>query len=264
MKNNSMKKLWIFLPVILLQLNCSKSDTPDPVPPPSGAAFTVTGFSVNGNAAVLQYGVNRQPAIRLSFSAPVNRGSVPAGIKLTAATGGSEQALSASYQNGDSVIVLQPSVPLANLTKYTVATNNQLSSAQSKFLASGSSLTFLTVMDSTDKFPVISDNALLDKVQQQTFKYFWDFGHPVSGMARERNSSGDIVTTGGTGFGAMAIVTAVSRGFISRVEGRDRLLKITNFLTTKCTTYHGAFSHWINGATGATQPFSANDNGGTW
>ncbi|MEO6686071.1 MAG: hypothetical protein ABIN24_08900, partial [Dyadobacter sp.] len=49
-------------------------------------------------------------------------------------------------------------------------------------------------IDSTDKFPIISDEALLTLVQKQTFKYFWDFGHPVSGLARERNTSGDVVT----------------------------------------------------------------------
>jgi len=30
----------------------------------------------------------------------------------------------------------------------------------------------------------LSDSALLDLVQKQTFKYFWDFADPVSGMAR--------------------------------------------------------------------------------
>ena len=35
-------------------------------------------------------------------------------------------------------------------------------------------------IDSTNKFPVISDEALLTLVQKQTFKYFWDFAHPVS------------------------------------------------------------------------------------
>jgi hypothetical protein len=42
------------------------------------------------------------------------------------------------------------------------------------------------------------------KCKQQTFKYFWDFGHPASGMARERNTSGDLVTSGGSGFGLMS------------------------------------------------------------
>jgi hypothetical protein len=80
-------------------------------------------------------------------------------------------------------------------------------------------------------------------------------------MARERNTSGDVVTTGGTGFGVMSIIAAVNRNFISRSEGFARIDTIVNFLGNKCTRYHGAFSHWINGATGAKIPFSAKDNG---
>jgi hypothetical protein len=34
----------------------------------------------------------------------------------------------------------------------------------------------------------LTDSALLDVVQRQTFRYFWDFGHPVSGLARERSN----------------------------------------------------------------------------
>jgi len=52
-----------------------------------------------------------------------------------------------------------------------------------------------------DKEETISDEEIMDIVQSQTFKYFWDYAHPTSGMARERsNGDGDIVTTGGTGF----------------------------------------------------------------
>ena len=102
---------------------------------------------------------------------------------------------------------------------------------------------------------------MLDIVQKQTFKYFWDFGHPVSGLARERNTSGDVVTTGGSGFGVMSIIAGVNRNFITRAQGLARIDTIVNFLKNKCTRYHGAFSHWINGATGATVPFSAKDNG---
>src|SRR5947207_960221 len=82
-------------------------------------------------------------------------------------------------------------------------------------------ITFISKIDSTDKFPLLTDNQLLDTVQRRTFRYFWEFGHPVSGMARERNSSGDVVTTGGTGFGIMSIVAAVNRNFITRIEARD-------------------------------------------
>ncbi|HBL32461.1 MAG TPA: beta-glucosidase, partial [Porphyromonadaceae bacterium] len=112
-----------------------------------------------------------------------------------------------------------------------------------------------------DKYPRISDEELLTLVQKQTFRYFWDFGHPVSGMARERSSSGDVVTTGGTGFGIMAMIVAAERRFVSRQEAAERVLKITRFLKERCTSYHGAFAHWINGSTGETKPFSTKDDG---
>src|ERR1700744_6683844 len=62
----------------------------------------------------------------------------------------------------------------------------------------------------------LSDSALLDVVQRQTVRYFWDFGHPVSGLARERSNvaydyGNEVVTTGGSGFGIMALVVATDR-----------------------------------------------------
>jgi hypothetical protein len=60
----------------------------------------------------------------------------------------------------------------------------------------------------------MTDEQLLDMVQAYTFRYFWDFAHPVSGLARERNTTGT-VTTGGSGFGVMAIIVGAERGFVS-------------------------------------------------
>ncbi len=107
----------------------------------------------------------------------------------------------------------------------------------------------------------VEDKKLLDQVQQQTFNYFWDFAHPTSGMARERTTSGDLVTSGGTGFGIQAIIVGTHRNFITRTQAVDRLLKITNFLTT-ADRFHGVWSHWLNGNTGKVIAFSAKDNGG--
>lgn len=126
----------------------------------------------------------------------------------------------------------------------------------------GFSSTFFTEIDSTLKFPEISDEELLTKVQHQTFKYFWDFGHPVSGLARERNTSGETVTIGGSGFGVMSILVGIERGFITREEGINRLLKIVNFLLGSADRFHGVWSHWLNGTSGKVIPFSNNDNGG--
>ncbi|HCC85859.1 MAG TPA: beta-glucosidase, partial [Porphyromonadaceae bacterium] len=118
-----------------------------------------------------------------------------------------------------------------------------------------------TGIDPADKFPRISDEELLTLVQQQTFRYFWNFAHPISGMARERTSSGNTVATGGTGFGVMAMIVAAERAFITREEALQQVQKIVTFLEEKATRYHGAFAHWIHGETGETIPFSTYDNG---
>lgn len=115
----------------------------------------------------------------------------------------------------------------------------------------------------------LSDEELMDIVQRQTLKYFWDFAEPNSGMARERyhpdgvypKNDSHVVTTGGSGFGLMAIVTGMERKFIPRDSAVARLEKIADFLNT-AERFHGVWPHWINGETGETQAFSAKDNGG--
>jgi hypothetical protein len=107
----------------------------------------------------------------------------------------------------------------------------------------------------------LTDEELLDMVQEYTFRYFWNFAHEASGMARERNTSGNTVTSGGSGFGIMSIPVGIERGFITREEGVARVLKILDFLST-ADRFHGAWSHWINGNTGKVIPFSTKDNGG--
>ena len=110
----------------------------------------------------------------------------------------------------------------------------------------------------------LSDDDLLDLVQQQTFRYFWDFGDPVSGLARERSNTGDygseVSTIGGTGFGVMSFIVAAERRWKKREEVAARLLKMLRFLE-KADRFHGMFPHWMYGATGKTRPFSKNDNG---
>ena len=111
----------------------------------------------------------------------------------------------------------------------------------------------------------LSDSALLDLVQQQTFRYFWDFAHPVSNMSRERSNKSfgygsETVTTGGTGFGIMSVIVAAERKWIGRDTAARFLLKMVKFLS-KADSYHGVYPHWMNGETGKTIPFGRKDDG---
>ena len=109
----------------------------------------------------------------------------------------------------------------------------------------------------------MSDDELLTMLQEAAFHYYWEAAAPNSGMAFE-NIPGDdrIVATGASGFGVMALITGVDRHFITRDQGRERLEKIVRFLE-KAPKYHGAWSHYMNDATGETMPlFGMLDNGG--
>jgi hypothetical protein len=196
--------------------------------------------------------------LEIRFTQPLNITTVsPASIILT---GPVVSPLQFTFSSENKTLTVTSVNPLKDLSKYRLVINDKLKGTNGETF-SGFILDFYTVVTSEPKFPLISDEALLTKVQQQTFKYFWDFAHPSSGMARERNTSGDIVTSGGTGFGIMSMIVGIERNFITRQAGVERLDKILDFLET-ADRFHGVWPHWLNGTTGKVIPFSPNDNGG--
>lgn len=211
------------------------------------------GFNVNN--------ANLTPKIEINFSAPLNTATAQTAISLTERQSSVKVPVTVTFFKADSALRLVPQQPLKSITQYTLTVEPALESKRKTALNSSITLGLTTAIDTTDKFPRISDDELMTLIQKQTFRYFWEFGHPVSGLARERNTSGDVCTSGGTGFGIMAMVVAAERGFITRQQAVDRLTRMTDFLKNKTKSYHGVFPHWINGATGETVPFSANDNG---
>ncbi|QCK14903.1 glucoamylase family protein [Mangrovivirga cuniculi] len=193
----------------------------------------------------------------INFTDPVNPSEFENSVNLTGPT---SPGLTFNYSNNDQTVMITSSTELRYLNRYNFAIESgNLGSQGEPF--EGYNIIVDTRVDSTLKFPEITDEELLTKVQSQTFKYFWDFAHPNSGLARERNSSGDLVTIGGSGFGVMSILAGINRGFITRQEGVTRLGKIVDFLTT-ADRFHGVWPHWMNGNTGNTIPFSADDDGG--
>jgi len=115
----------------------------------------------------------------------------------------------------------------------------------------------------------LSDNELLDYIQQAHLNYMWDGAEPTSGLARERihldgvypQNDYNTVTTGGSGFGIAGLIVAMERGFITRAEGVARLKKITDYLEN-ADRFHGVWPHWLDGPTGKVKPFGEKDNGG--
>lgn len=232
---------------------CKKSSTPKITD--TSVAFTVNG---NYNGSLNYKGLNLKPKIQLSFSDAVDSATFSQAIKL--ANSGFAVPLNFQLSTDKLHLDLIPKNNLMGLASYQLTVNPTLKTTSGGVLLNPVTINLNTGIDSTDKFARISDDELLTKIQQQTFAYFWDFGHPTSGMARERNNSGDVVTTGGTGFGIMAMIAAVNRGFITRADANARIQKIINFLKI-ADKFHGVFPHWMNGNTGKVIPFSTKDDG---
>lgn len=252
-------KLIAWLSAVLIVF-CAISSCKKDNPAPQGAKnFGLSNLIVDGQPLQYRYSnVSLSAQIVLSFSDRLNHQSAQSNIVLSGPF--SLIPLTYSFTNNDSTVTIQPVSQLKYWSLYTLQISTNLGSISEKKFGSNIQFAVVTKIDSTDKFPRIADNALLDSVQKKTLRYFWDFGHPESGMARERNTSGNTVTTGGSGFGLMAIVAGIDRGFIPRAEGVSRFAKVIGFLET-ADRFHGAWPHWIDGTTGKVIPFSTNDDG---
>lgn len=109
----------------------------------------------------------------------------------------------------------------------------------------------------------MTEDELLTMVQRASFRYYWEGAHPNAGLAVE-NRPGDpnLVATGASGFGVMALLVGVERGFITRSQGQKRMRKILDFLEG-ADRFHGALPHFLDGRTGEVRPhFGDYDDGG--
>jgi hypothetical protein len=237
----------------------------------NGETFPGVTYSfrtVNGKMTVSSITINGQSFIPPVVPKDVNRTQVTIVVNFSEALDPSDYQSYFSFQapsgyalsDGNTKVTVTTTGTLEYYKKYSFTISSSLKGLNG-FTFDGFTNSFITDLDPAPKYPLISDDALLDLVQQQTFRYFYDFAHPASGLARERNTSGDVVTTGGTGFGIMGMIVAMERGFITRTEGLERMDRILDFLET-CDRYHGVWPHWLNGSTGKTVPFSEKDDGG--
>lgn len=112
-----------------------------------------------------------------------------------------------------------------------------------------------------------TDTQLIEMVQKDALKYFWDYAETNSKLARERyhtdnpGQDANIVSAGGSGFGLMTILVGVKNGYVTKSEAVSRLTIALNFLQN-ANRFHGAWPHWMNGNNGQVIPFSPQDDGG--
>ncbi len=250
-----MYKIYFFLFCFSFIFQSCTDDEPVVIAPLSITSFKIDAEEKSGASRISN--VSRTPVFEITFSTAIKEEYLTS--QFIDITGSGTKSYSQSADK--KTITVTSSNPLPHLSRLIFWVSHEVEGSRGEKMEEQFSQYFYTTEDPTPKFPVIPDEELLTKVQQQTFKYFWDFAHPASGMARERNTSGDLVTSGGSGFGIMSIIVGIERDFIARSEGVERMAKIVSFLET-ADRFHGVWSHWINGNTGKVIPFSTKDNGG--
>jgi hypothetical protein len=100
----------------------------------------------------------------------------------------------------------------------------------------------------------LTTEALLDTLQHTAFNYFWIEANPANGLVKDRNTPTAVSSIASTGFGLSAIAIGIDHGWITRTQGRDRVLAaLTTFrngpqgsAASGKIGYLGLFYHWLD------------------
>lgn len=98
----------------------------------------------------------------------------------------------------------------------------------------------------------------LDKLEHDTFNFFWKTTNPQNGLTPDRFPNDDFSSVAGVGFALTAYIVGVERGYISRSEAADRTLTTLKFLwqapqgpePAGVAGYKGFFYHFLDIKTG--------------
>lgn len=235
-----------------------KPDDKQEAPVPEWKSAVIDGVDAKTNP----FNVSVTPLIKIAFSTALHKENTGSCVALKNPSYSMSIPIDISFEDNDHTLVIKPKSALLYLTHYSLSVSDEVKSTGGKNIPHPIALKFTTALNKKDKFPRVTNDELLELVQKQTFKYFWDYAHPVSGLARDKtNDNEEDCAMGGSGFGVMTIPIAVSRHFITRAQGLERMKKITSFLKNTATRFHGAFPHRVNGTTGEVWVWSNKDDG---
>ena len=100
--------------------------------------------------------------------------------------------------------------------------------------------------------------ALLADLEKKSFLFFWETANPKNGLIPDRWPQHSRCSVAAVGFGLSACPIGIERGWITREQGRERVLTTLRFFAnapqgnqaTGVTGYKGFFYHFIDMQTG--------------
>jgi hypothetical protein len=110
----------------------------------------------------------------------------------------------------------------------------------------------------TAPLPALTDEQLLDLVQERTFRFFWETANPENGLVPDRWPTPSFSSIAAVGFGLTAYGVGAERGFVTREQAAQRTLTTLRFFQNASngpepqgrTTYKGFVYHFVDMKTG--------------
>ena len=102
--------------------------------------------------------------------------------------------------------------------------------------------------------PFANDEEFLEYAQQTSFDYFWYAANPRNGMVPDRSTPTSPCSIAAVGFGLTTIGIGINHGWITRAQGRERVLTTLKTFwetpqgidRTGTIGYKGWFYHFLN------------------
>lgn len=91
-----------------------------------------------------------------------------------------------------------------------------------------------------------SDDTFLDKLEKDTFSYFWNEVNPSNGLIKDSTSPTSPCSIAAVGFGLVAVCIAEKRGWVEKKVAYNRILTTLKTFYSKLQNEHGFFYHFVD------------------
>jgi hypothetical protein len=106
--------------------------------------------------------------------------------------------------------------------------------------------------------PDLTDQAFVEQLEQRTFRFFWDQADPDTGLIPDRYPTPSFASIAAVGFGLTGYTIGAERGYVTRAQASDRVLRTLRFLEQLpqnadpqgSAGYKGFFYHFLDMKTG--------------
>lgn len=111
---------------------------------------------------------------------------------------------------------------------------------------------FIPILIINRPFPISAgartdgDDEFLEKIAGDSFKFFWEEANPGNGLIPDSSRTGSPCSIATVGFGLTALCIGAERGWITKPQAYDRIIKTLKYFYEKVPAVHGFYYHFLD------------------